>query len=166
MNIRNICNTFSCTDVHTDDDYMKVLRGRHCLFIVMLVIGLITSSIAAMAEFLNWDVKLSSHILGFYTGVGSGITFAAAIFLLRLRKIIKDPKLLRSERIKATDERVREISRRSLAAAGYVLLIAVYLVCLIGGLFYPELLAVLAILACVFVAALAISYFIYNKIIM
>lgn len=163
MNFKAICSAFGCGAVHTDEDYLKVLRRQQRLFIGMMILGIITFAVAALAEVLSWDISLNSHSLGFYSGVGTGLTLGSAIFLLRLRKAMKDPKALREARIKATDERTLDISRRSLAAAGYALLIAVYLACLIGGLFYPELLMVLAGLACVFLTTYVISYFIYNK---
>ena len=163
MNLKTICRSFSCENVHTDEDYLRVLRRQKRLFIGMMILGIITFAVAALAEFLSWDISLDSHSLGFYSGAGTGMTFGSAVFLLRLRKAMRDPKALREARIKATDERTLDISRRSLAAAGYALLIAVYLACLIGGLFYPELLMILAGLALVFVGTYAISYFIYNK---
>lgn len=161
--IRGFFGFFNSSAIHTDEDYLKVLRRQQRLFIGMMILGIITFAVAALAEVLSRDISLSSRSLGFYSGVGTGLTFGSAIFLLRLRKAMKDPEALRKARIKATDERTLDISRRSLAAAGYALLIAVYLACLIGGLFYPELLMILAGLACVFLMTYVISYFIYNK---
>lgn len=164
MNFKTICTAFSCTDIHTDEGYRKVLLRRRRFFISLLLLGIVTFSVAALAEFMEWNVTLSSHTLGFYSGVGAGLTFGAIVFLVRLHRTMKDEKALRKSRIAATDERTQEINRRSLAVAGYALLIALYLTCLIGGLFYPELLAVLGGLAFVFFGTYLISYFIYNKI--
>lgn len=163
MSFKAICSSIRTTNAHTDEEYLLVLRRRQRFFIGMLILGIITFSIAALAELLAWNVSLTSHTLGFYSGVGTGLAFGAAVFLVRLRRTMKDEKKLRKARISETDERTLEISRRALAVAGYVLLTALYLACLIGGLFYSELLFVLAGLACIFLVTYVISYFIYNK---
>lgn len=163
MIFKKICNKFGSLDIHTDEGYLRVLRRRQRFFIGMLILGVITFSIAALAELLAWNVSLTSHTLGFYSGVGTGLAFGAAVFLVRLRRTMKNPEKLRKARIAATDERTLDISRRALAAAGYVLILALYLACMIGGLFYPELLIILAGLACIFLVSYVISYFIYNK---
>ena len=162
--IKTICSFFGTADIHTDEGYRRVLRRRQQLFWGMLVIGAVTCAVAAMAEFLDWNVALSSRSLGFYTGAGTGLMFGAGVFLIRLRRTLRDPKRLRKARIAATDERTLDISRRALAAAGYILLLAVYLVGLIGGLFYPEMLMALALLAMVFLLTYVVSYLIYNRI--
>lgn len=162
--IKTICSYLGSADVHTDEGYRKVLLRRQRFFVGMLIMGVVTCTVAAMAEFLDWDVALSSHALGFYSGMGTGAAFGAGVFLFRLRRTMRDPDRLRKARIAATDERTLEISRRALAAAGYVLLLAVYLVCIIGGLFYPEMLMALAVLAMVFLLAYIVSYLIYNRI--
>ena len=163
MNFKTICSFFSCTAVHTDEEYRKVLIRRRRFFIGMLILGIITVLVATCAEFLAWDTSLSSHTLGFYCGVGTGLSFGAVVLLLRLRKTMMTQDALRAARIRDTDERTQEIGRRALAAAGYALLIAVYLFCFIGGLFYPELLVVLGCLVSVFLVTYIISFFIYNK---
>ncbi len=163
MNIKTICSNFGCSGIHTDEDYLKVLRRRQRFYIGMLVLGLMTSAITGLAELFELHYIMSPRQFGFYCGVGGGLTGGAVVFLLRNHQAMRDPQKLREARIKATDERTLDISRRALAAAGYALLIAVYLACLIGGLFYPELLMILAGLACVFLATYVISFFIYNK---
>lgn len=163
MNFQTFCNSIGCADVHTDEDYKKMLLRRQRLYIGMMIFGILTFAVATIAEVFSWEIALSSRDLGFYCGMGTGVTFGAAVFLLRLRKALKNPDVLHAARIKATDERMLEISRRSIAAAGYALLIAVYLACLIGGLYYPVLLTALAILAGVFFIAYLLSFFIYSK---
>ena len=164
MNIQTICSVIGSSDVHTDEAYLKVLRRRQRIFAVMFLLGAITCAVAAAAFMLEWKVGLSDHNLGFFCGAGCGLMGGALVLLVKLRMTMKNKEKLRAERIKFSDERVRDISRRALAMAGYVLLIAVYLVGLIGGLFYPELLVVLAVLVFVFLAAYLIAWFIYNRI--
>ena len=151
------------TDVHTDQEYLLVLRRQQRFYYGMLIVGILTMTIACMAEIFQWDTALTSYQYGFYSGAGGGLIGGAVVFLLRVRRTMKNPEKLRKARIAATDERTLDISRRALAAAGYVLLLALYLACMIGGLFYPELLIILAGLACIFLVTYVISYFIYNK---
>ena len=163
MNFQTFCNSIGCADVHTDEDYRKLLLRRQRTYIGMMILGIVTFAVATLAEILSWDIALSSRDLGFYCGMGTGVTFGALVFLMRVRRSLKSPEKLHAARIKATDERMLEISRRSIAAAGYALLIAVYLACLIGGLYYPVLLTALAILAGIFLITYMMSFFIYSK---
>ena len=162
MNRKDLFAFLYCADARTDEGYRKVLRRRQLFFVGMLVVGLVTCAVAAMAELLEWDIALDSHSLDFFTGVGTGLMFGALVILIRLRRTLGDPELLRKSRIAATDERTMEINRRALAVAGYVLLLAVYLVCIISGLFYPQMLVFLAVLAMVFLLTYVISYCVYN----
>ena len=163
MNLKSICSSIRSTNIHTDEDYRRVLRRQQNIYYVMMIVGGITCVIAAMAEIFQWETALTSYHYGFYSGAGGGLVAGAVVFLLRTRRTMNDPQKLRKARVAATDERTLDISRRALAAAGYVLLISLYLACMIGGLFYPVLLMVLATLVCIFLAAYLISYFIYNK---
>ena len=158
-----ICNLFGSSGIHTDEDFKRLLLRRQRFYLVLMLLGLTTMTIAFLAEFLAWDVTLSANALDFYSGVGTGATFATVVFLIRTRRMMKNPEAIRRARIRETDERTLEISRRAAVAAGYVLLIVLYLVCLIGGLFYPELLMLLAGLVSVFLLTYSVSFAIYNK---
>lgn len=158
-----ICNLFGRREIHTDEDYKRLLLRRQRFYIVLMLLGLTTMAIAFLAEFLAWNVTLSANALGFYCGAGTGATFATIVFLIRTRRMMKNPEAIRKARIKETDERILEIGRHAAVVAGYVLLIVLYLVCLIGGLFYPELLMILAGLISVFLLAYSVSFAIYNK---
>ena len=164
MSLQSICSSMRCTDVHTDEDYLRVLRRQQRFYCGMLIVGIITMTIACLAEVFQWNTALTSYQYGFYSGAGGGLIGGAVVFLLRIRRTMKNPEKLRKARVAASDERTQEISRRALAAAGYVLLLALYLTCMIGGLFFPEFLIILAGLACVFLLTYVISFFIYNKI--
>lgn len=163
MKVKAFCSSFDCTEVHTDEEYRVVLRRRQWIYYGMLIAGVVTVIAAALAEMRIWNIAASSYQTGFYSGVGGGLVGGAVVFLLRSRKTMQDPERLHKARIAATDERVAEISRRALAMAGYILLMALYLVCIICGLFYPEMLMVLALLAMVFLLAYVISYIVYNR---
>lgn len=163
MNFKTICSLFGCQNARTDEEYRSILRRRQRTYIAMLLLGIATFAAAGAAQLFSWDVALDSHALGFYSGIGTGLAFGAATLLIRLRRTMKDPDALRKARIRDTDERVAEISRRATATAGYALLIAVYLLGMIGGMFYPQLLILLAVLPMVFLLTYLISVFIYNK---
>ena len=153
-----------CADIHTDEDYLEVLRRQRWSCFVVLMLGVVTLVVAGLVQYLDWEVALSSNVVIFYGGVGTGVTTGALVRLIRLHKTMKAPARLRRERVAATDERIVEIKRKAAASADYVLRIAVYLVGLVGGLFVPELLIVLGLLSAVFAVAYAVSCYIYNRI--
>lgn len=163
MNLRTLCSFLGCTEVHTDEEYRKVLRRTQWIYYGMLIAGVVTIAVAGLAEALDWKIAVDSMHTGFYSGMGGGLVGGSVVFLIRCRKTMRDPERLHKARVAATDERVVEISRRAIAVAGYVLLLAVYLVCVIGGLFYPVLTWVLFLLVMVFLLTYAISFFIYNR---
>jgi len=163
MNLMQTFKMIQGQDAVTDEEYLSVLRRKRAVYVVMLVLGLITAVVALLAYGMEWDIAVTDHNMGFFCGVGSGLTGGSIAMLLRLRRTLRDQKRLREERVKYTDERLREIARRAWVVAGLMLLIALYLVGIIGGLFYPVLHTVLAVLAGVFLVTYAVTYFVLDR---
>lgn len=72
---------------------------------------------------------------GYLSGFGTSLAVACAVLLIKNLLSLKDPKLLKKREIEITDERNREIYRRSLAMTCKICLIieclaSIILVCL------------------------------------
>lgn len=140
---------FCVTKASTDEEYGRHL-GKACyVYAGMIGIGVITAAVAVVAELLGM-AGISDYMLGIYCGMGSGIAFGGAVLILRNRCLIRDKEKLHKARIHDSDERNFQISNMAVKAALAVLLAGMYLVMLIGGLWYPELPKILLFLVLLF----------------
>lgn len=147
---------------NNDEEYKKVVKSRMNMMIIIFVIGSITLTVSLLAKNV-WIVAISKQMLDVYSGLGTGIIVISAALWINNKLILADDVKLKKSRLNSTDERIQEISNRAFKAAGTVLLIALYITGLIGGLFYPVLVQLLLSLLCVFLAAYAAAYKIYEK---
>jgi hypothetical protein len=150
------------TTARTNEEYKQVVKIRIYRFIGIGLIGAITLATALLAEFY-WKLEVKEEMLGVYTGVGFGLLAVAIIKSIQNVLMLKDEEKLKASRINNGDERIKEISNRAFRTASIVMLIALYAIALIGGLFYPELVRLLLLIVSIFVFAYIVSYNIYNK---
>lgn len=153
---------FAQKEIVTDEDYKKSLKKKMIAYRVLFLLGLITIVTFQIAR--EWfQMTLPDFMMGFYSGIGAGLIGVSLILTLKTRRILRSPEALRRSRIKNTDERNVNISAKSMRTALFVLLIAMYLVMIIGGLWYPILTEVIAGLVYVFLFVYLISYWILSK---
>lgn len=153
---------FCATKVTSDEEYRKY-AGRRCfVYAGLALIGVITAAIAIAAEYL-WTVEISDMMLGVYTGIGTGLTVAGIILLIKNMLLIKDEKKLRQARIADSDERNIQISMLATKAALAVLLVGMYFAILLGGLWYPILTKILAFLLVLFMFSYMVAYRIISR---
>ena len=154
---------FVCTaKVRTNEDYKKLVKKRMKLFAVTGVVGGITMVMGYLAEWV-WKVSINEKMLGIYTGFGAGLlAISVAIWVLNKRLLSNEEKLKES-RISRTDERVQEIMNRALGIATMVMLIAVYVMILLGGLFYPVIVIPLFCLITLFIVSYFVAYLYLSK---
>ncbi|MDO5291555.1 MAG: DUF6442 family protein [bacterium] len=77
--------------------------------------------------------------------------------------LLRDEEKLRKARIANTDERNIAIQRKAMQTAFFIMLVAMYLVMLIGGIWYPVLAQTISLLLCVFLVVYLIAYGIISK---
>lgn len=147
------------SDIHNDDDYRKVVKTKIKFSIVIIVLGMAAFIITMFSQPI-FGISQESHQVSFYNGIGFGLIAGGIILLIKFGRLIKNKRKLRESRIKNTDERIQSISNKALLSAGVILFAAIYLMGLIGGLFYPILIKVMLILVAVFL----LSYFIMFRI--
>lgn len=155
-------NIFCTTTSKTNEEYKNVIKNRMKIMVVLMVIGIITALAGIIGEFYL-KTPVSDRVLGVYTGLGSSL-FAAGLTLWIKNKIIfNNEEKLRESRLNNNDERNQEISRKSLNIAAYVMLVSLYVIGLVGGIFYPILFNVLSFIVCIFLLTYVIAYRYYNK---
>ena len=83
----------------TDDEYRKVLKKR-CIGIGFMMAAGVAALIAAAALMKTGKGENDDFLSGVYLGIGTGILVSGIIFLYRVRKMFKNPELLRQRRLK------------------------------------------------------------------
>ena len=145
--------------IKNDDDYRKVVKLRIKYAVVLIILGIGSFLITLFSEPL-FGLSADSHQISFYNGIGVGLIFGGIVLLIKFGRLLKNEQRLRESRIKNTDERVQSISSKALVSAGLILFAAIYIMGLIGGIFYPILIKVMAILVAIFL----VSYFVLFRI--
>ncbi len=150
------------TTAKTNEEYREVVKVRIYRFAGVGLIGAITIIIALLAGYY-WKLDVKEEMLGVYTGVGTGLLGASIVMLIKNMRMLKDEEKLKASRISNGDERIKEISNRAFQVASITMLIVMYGLGLIGGLFYPELVKLLLLVVSTFAFAYVIAYNVYSK---
>lgn len=150
-----------CT-AKNNEGYRKVVKRRMGLMAFLAIIGIAVAVTAFLA--FHWEASaISDHTLGIYSGVGSGLTAAAVFFLIRDFFLLKNEEKLKQQRLESTDERLAAVRDSALKPALCGLLTVLFAGCLIGSIFYPVLIYVLAVTAWTFLIIYLIAYHYYEK---
>ena len=153
---------FCSSKANNNEEYKKDVKARMKIMIIIFAIGSITLITSLLAKNMQ-SVAVSRQMLNVYSGVGTGLIVGSAALWIKNKIILADDEKLKKSRLDSTDERIREIANKAFKAAGTVLLFALYVTGLIGGLFYPFLVRLLLYLICIFFAAYVTAYRIYEK---
>lgn len=142
-----MCLFNSTKNAKTNEEYAKVLQKRIPYLILIIVLGILTASIAICNEiwgFMGNILTIDSHshnmslMNGVYTGLGAALTFMSIGFIIRTKKIMKNESLLKEERLKTQDERNQMIAAKAVQSAAATMLVCSYLFMLIAG-FYSRI---------------------------
>lgn len=151
----------SATKATNNEEYRKQIQAKNKYMWGLILLGLITAVIAYYMEF-SGKMKVDDYMLGVYCGLGVGLFASGIALLIRNKRLLKDEAKLKEARLQATDERNVEIGMRAQKIAAIVLLVVIYLVFLIGGVYDPILSKVMSCLICLFLVAYAIAWRILN----
>lgn len=116
-----------------NEEYREVLKKRQFKMYGFISAGFLTEAVSLYAYFCT-QIQLSDYRLGFLMGLGFGLAFGGVAALLRIRGRLKDEEKLKEFRLKETDEREIEINGLALRGTARLLLGALYLMLILGGL--------------------------------
>lgn len=149
-------------DCKTNEEYKKVIKGRILLFIGIIVLGIITLVITFLGDkYLN--IKINENMISTYSGFGTGLTVVGVLLLIKNILILNNEEKLRKIRISNTDERNREISIKASRVALGFMIVSMYLVGLIGGIWYPEITQILFSIISLFLVVYVIAYKVISR---
>ena len=146
----------------TNEEYREYLKKKGKALCWIPIAGLFLAVLAILGEFVL-DVAIDDYMLGIYSGFGTGLVIAGIALTIKNRRIMKDEEKLKKARLEMADERIREIGKSAFRMAAIIMIVAMYVIGLIGGLFYPILPNILFGMVCLFLVAYVISYKIYEK---
>lgn len=152
---------FCGSKASNNEEFKKVIKARMARMAVIFIIGIITLTVTFLPKSIV-DIKMSEYIIATYRGLGVGLTVVSVILWIKNRIILTDEAKLKSSWVSNTDERILEISNGAFRVATFTLLIGLYAVGLIGGLFYPILVKVLFMLISLFLFIYVIAYRYYE----
>lgn len=152
-----------CTSGFSNNaEYRSYLKKMNRIMTALFVIGVITLVTGFIA--LNvWEVEISESALAYYMGVGTGLMAGSAIAWIKNIRKMKDEESLKKNRIEAADERNVQNRDAAVKVALIVLLIGMYLVMLIGGLWYPVLVDILLLLVTLFLFSYVVAYRVISR---
>ncbi len=153
---------FCGTPAKTNEEYKKVVKRRMLIMTLVGIAGAAALVIALLAKNF-WNVTIEERMLGFYTGVGTGLFAGAIIMLIKDAILLRNEEKLKESRLNNTDERNQEISNKAVKFSVAVILFALYAVALIGGLYYPVLVKIMSGMIFLFLLAYMGSYQFYNR---
>lgn len=116
----------------TLEEYRQAVRRRAGWFWVAAVLGLVTLcvTLAVMGGQIA-ELEDTAYLQGVWCGIGSGLTAAGVILVLRTRRLLQNEAALREEMLKEQDERNIAISQKAQSAAAALGLVVLYLALLI-----------------------------------
>ncbi|MBS7006849.1 hypothetical protein [Anaerostipes sp.] len=153
---------FCASNAKNDEEYKKAVKKKQKYLILLFIVGAATLAVSLMA-YSYWDVNINDHMLSAYSGLGTGLMAAALVLWIRFQLVLKNPTKLKELRLSNTDERNQEIGKKAYRFAATALIIALYGVWLIGGLWYPVLTKVMTVLVWVFVITYIVSYKVFER---
>lgn len=153
---------FCAGNARNDEEYKNSVRKKQRYLILLFIAGAAALAVSLLADGY-WEVNINEHMISTYAGVGSGVMAAALVLWIRFQRILKNPEKLKAMRLSNTDERNKEIGGKAYRFASTVLLIGLYGICLIGGLWYPILIKVVGILMWIFLITYIISYKVFER---
>lgn len=153
---------FQTSSAHTVEAYKKVIKKRMFRMGLLFFVGAVALLLSFFGNHLE-GITLSEHMRGVYAGLGAGLMGACVAAFLRLWMILRNEQELKKNRLKEQDERIQAIGAKAMRLAGFMLFVSAYVIGLIGGLFYPILIAVMVILVAVFMITYTVAYHYYNR---
>lgn len=145
----------------TNEAYRKYLKQKSKIYIGVVVAGILMGAFGLAGEFW-FQVSVDDFVLGLYFGAGIGLVLVGVLCLRRSKRLMGDEEKLKQARLELGDERLQEISSKAFRMAAWIMVVAMYMGVMIGGLFYPVLPKVMCGMLCLFSLSYTICYYIFE----
>ena len=153
---------FCSVNINTDEGFRKVTKRRLAISIVLVIAGIL---ILVINEYTRHAgiTKVPEFYQGMFSGMGAGLIGAGIAQIIRYIKLLKDEAKLKEARISETDERLNAINDKALKAALAIMLIAMYVILIVGIFVDMQVTTVMSGLLILFLFAFIVANAIYSK---
>lgn len=145
-----------------DQQYRNRLRRKNLWYGAGIVLVVLCTLFLYVGT--NWlEIKVSNHTVDFLTGMFSSLSVILILYIVKNRRVMNNPKLLRKQRIVMTDERNQEIINRAYRLGAHTLIICIIVLSVVGSFVHPLMTQLAVGLLFLFFAAYLIGYLYYRK---
>ena len=117
-----------------NEEYRAVLKKRQVGCYLFILAGIATDGLVLFLNFCT-RMEFPDHRQGYLLGLGVGLALSGVVGLVQIRRRMADEKKLKELRLKETDERELEVDSLALRAAAKLLLVALYVLLVMAGVF-------------------------------
>ena len=117
-----------------NEEYRAVLKKRQVALGLFILAGLATEGLILFLYFFT-RIHIGEYQMGYLLGVGAGLMLGGVVGVVRIRRRMADEEKLKEFRLKETDERELEVDSLALRAIAKTLLIALYVILIVAGVF-------------------------------
>ncbi|GAA0803427.1 hypothetical protein DWX43_22975 [Clostridium sp. AF19-22AC] len=118
----------------TDEEYRNKLKSR-CKADILLCFAGAAAIIAALFAMMRMETMHAGFVCGLFSGTGAVIIVMGIKEYIKAKKLLRDEKRLRAERLKESDERNSLIMQKTMYLTGYIMLGLCYVTMLISVFF-------------------------------
>ena len=120
-----------------NEEYRTILKKRQVIFYLYILVGMVTEGLVLFLHFCT-RMTFTEYRLGYLLGLGAGLILGAVVGLVRIRQKMADEEKLKEFRLKETDERELEADSLALRATAKLLLVLLYVLLIVAGMFERE----------------------------
>lgn len=143
-------------------EYCIILKKRLFYLWIMFTAGLV-AAILGFIVFWFELFNIEAFQAGILSGFGVGLIVGSITGMFRIRKTMSSEDKLKESRLKETDERELALNSKALRMSAYIVLICIYILMIVGGIFEPMIMYVCSFLIGVFLISYNLLRFHYQK---
>ncbi|HKM35218.1 MAG TPA: hypothetical protein VJY54_10825 [Lachnospiraceae bacterium] len=143
-------------------EYRAVLKKRLVYLWITLLAGFIAAALGLIIFLLD-ILNITAFQSGILFGMGIGLILGSIIGMIRIYTTLSSEEKLKESRLKETDERELEVNSKALRMTAWILLVCLYILMLVGGLFEPIIMNVCSLLIGIFLISYTLLRFYYQK---
>ena len=117
-----------------NEEYRAILMKRQVGLWLIILVGLATVGLVLFLNFCT-QIPIGEYQIGYLLGVGTGLILGGLVAMVQIRRRLADDEKLKEYRLKETDERNLEVDGMALRATAKTLLVALYVILIVAGVF-------------------------------
>lgn len=143
-------------------EYCIILKKRLFYLWIMFTAGLVAAILGVIVFWFEL-FNIEAFQAGILSGFGLGLIAGSITGMFRIRKTMSSEDKLKESRLKETDERELALNSKALRMSAYIVLICLYILMIIGGIFEPMIMYVCSFLIGIFLISYNLLRLHYQK---